>query len=214
MRYLFLLIIVIGLASCKKNKGITQKIEGSVTNRFSGKGINAVTVTLKARLIENGIYTSGFTVLGSTQTDANGNYSFSFDRTNAGLYVLSASHPDYYDQNDTINADQVNYNNPLRYNVKIPAKSAVQIHIVNVEPVDSTELFTYGYNGSDLPCDCCTKDHVVFVGPADTTFGCAVYGDRMFNYSYTIQADGKPIKQVKDSVFCPNGQTTQVNISY
>lgn len=214
MRVLIAFLALLALVSCKKKDGSVQAVSGTIVNQYSGKPVSGATVTLKARYIQNGVYSINYNEVGSAQTDANGYYKIDFQRINAGSFILDIRHPNYYSKTDTISADDVNNNNPLSHSSVIAAKSNIFIHIVNVEPVDSTEKFSYGYNGPALTCDCCTKEVIIIYGAVDTTFGCNVYGDRYYTYSYTVQTPHKPIVQVKDSIFCPAGQTANLNVNY
>ncbi len=215
MRHLLFFVLLIGLISCKKKeKENQQDVQGTISNRYSGQVVEGATVILKARLVENGVYHGNFSTLASAQTDASGNYQMSFDRVNAGVYLLEVRRSGYFSIADTIKADDVNYSNPYSHNASIPSQSSVSVKIKNTPDADSTDKITYNYTGTAMPCDCCVRDLMTFVGLVDTTLNCNVYGDRMFTYNYVTQTKTNPYQLRKDSVFVPAGQNVQVNINF
>ncbi len=213
-RVLLILLLSVAFGSCKKKNLLEQSITGTVTNFNSGQGVASAKVTIKARVIEGGIIHSNFSDLVTGYTSADGTFDLNFDKINAAEYRVEVSHASYFTTIASVSTDAVNGANPYNINIGVGSQSAVSVHFFNEEPVDSSEKFSYGYKGAELPCNCCTKEVITFIGPADSSISCNVYGEKYFTYSYTIVAAGKPITQVIDSAYCTAGQTTQININY
>ena len=191
--YLILLVICFWVSSCKKNYPSTHTtIDGYVVERGTGKPI----IGAQAILVKNtgGIGTNNLEVIGTTQADLNGYYSFTFDADDHSGYGVEAKDSRYEDWSYpyiSITTGVANHKNITLY-----PPAWLKTHIIN--PYSHVVLLGYSSTG--------------IVGNADTTIIDKVDGNGNFEIIYWVDKSGDANRTISN-IYCKGFDTTLYTIN-
>lgn len=217
MRYgLGLFLVVVLFFGCKKDKNDnTVDITGTVKDATSSGPISGATVRLYYRPLQNGVYSTNYTLFKSASTASDGTYSMTFDKpvTSDFKFVLDAANcfpaeiiknPDLISESETNTIDITAY-----------SSCSIQLHVKNASPVDGSDQIVFKYLGFNYTCSsCCSTTDQVFTGTAvDETISCMHYANMYVKYQYIVTKSGSSNLFI-DSVYCAKGATVPIEILY
>ena len=194
-KFLLISFLAVLFFSCKKNEPITFTISGNVKD-INNNNLSGTTVTLKIQEISGGTFSQNFNILETKTTDASGNYSFTFDKSNASGYRIEVNKANYYTQTTTINPDDLSSEVANNYNYALNSMAWLKVRLYNSNYADEvTYQMTQG--AFDCGANCCNGLPVEMNGYGfDTTFYCQNDG----GHDITCKA-----------IWVKNGQSNTVN---
>ncbi|MCX6256963.1 MAG: hypothetical protein NTW49_03555 [Bacteroidia bacterium] len=199
--------------SCKKeNSNLTVK--GQVRDTILNVLLSGVKVDLYVQKIVSGTLNYNYVFDKTTNTDLQGNFSFSTPVAYATGYKVYFTKTDYFDISEIMQVSD--FENSIHSEIYTMLPDAyLSVHIKNISPYDSSDMLKYHIlNGTTHCSDCCGTDYSTFTGmTVDTIKTCRVIGARNDSLEWFITKGGNAIPFVK-SYFCPAFQTTTVDIFY
>jgi hypothetical protein len=216
MKYaIIILAVATGLVTCRKKEKPTMVISGSVTDKGTGSGVSGATITIRYKPYKDGVFTTTYTYLTSTTTDGSGNYSFDIEKPNTSDFQFLVTATSYFGSEKVINPDNLSTSNANSQSFQIDASGTVQIHLKNNIPFDENDFFQFQTMGLNYSCStCCSNSPITKTGSTvDTTFTCDRYANRYLKYTYFKTKNGITTPG-EDSIYCPKGVTTNLEVLY
>ncbi len=175
---LFLLCSTLLLATaCKKN--ISYTIKGTVTDlSLSGKLQNA-TVELLTYSQGN---TTG-TVLQSSATDSEGNYSFTFDRDRYDKIEIKVIKNNYFSSSNSVLFSDLTSKEDYVMDLSLYARSWVKLRFMSDGNKDAKYIRQEGKKDCD---ECCTNGEVFIYNASDTSIYCINNGNTIYRIYYNV----------------------------
>lgn len=208
-----LLATFIGL-SCKKEKEKIT-INGTIYDPNLKTFLSNAHVTISASMISSGFYNSNYTDIASTTTDANGAFSFDFEKQKSAGYRIYISKDNYFDNTIDINDADIVPGTPYTPTYNLYPVGYIKLHVKNSNPFDTTDAIRYSYSSGYLTCfECCSN--VLFKGFGkhyDVTTKCKTYGSQNVNINWSVYKVGYDVAY-SDSFFCTPFDTTYYQILY
>lgn len=218
MRWVIVFIaLTIGFFGCKKNKEKPKMtIIGSVKDYVDNSGV-AGTIKLYYKPYVNGVFTSTYssTPLAVANVDASGSYSFESEKPATSDFKFVFESANYFTVEKIINPDNLSLENTNTLNYTVNSSGYVQFHFKNNTPYDSADFFQFQTFGLNYACaTCCTNSLIEKYGVlVDTSYSCIRYAKQYLRYNYYVTKNGST-SYVYDSVYCPQGVTTTLEILY
>lgn len=199
------------LTACKKDEN-TQRFEGTVKRGNLGQSLSGAQVIAQTQEINNGVFSSDYSSIGSMSTAADGRYTIPFETATYPSLRLQFSksgyHTRFVDVDPQFFADQ----NTFTKNIFLFPKSTIQVHVSDQLPAYSQLWMRY--KNTDFECTCCDDSWKYFTQPnIDTTFSCMVYGDQFVHYQYRWIGSGIDTL-IDDSIYCTAFETANIDLSY
>ena len=195
--------------SCKKDQ-IQYTVIGTVTNTVTNAAVNQVKLTFYQTEVNNNTLNPNFIYIGTTTTNSNGDYSFSFDRKNIDKFKILVEHSEYYVNETIYSAALLSTEDDVDFSYDLESKSWIEVRLKNTFVQNGEVLNFYKYNVKEGCEACCVIGNlaVPYTIP-DTTYVCNVIGDTYFKYTY-----GETIANTSttDSVLCTQFDTTRIFI--
>ncbi len=210
------LLALLALGSCKKPPPkVHYTISGIISDPYQPGGLAGATTTLSVQEIEGGVWSSGYRTIGSATSPESGNYSFTFEKTNAVQYRIEVRKDAYFGQEVFIRSDALNPNETFVSHHHLHSKAWLKTDLRNISPVDSLDELRYQQLSGVNNCSgCCNSSVVIYTGQTtDTSATCLLFGGRYTTFQYFVTKAGN-INSVIDSVFCTPFDTTTHTIRY
>jgi len=207
--YLFLILLIV--SSCTKDQ-IQYKLIGTFKNEITNSNISQVKLKFYQTEVNSNVLNPNFVYLGTTTTNSNGEYSFSFDRQNIDKFKITIEHPEFYENEIVYSSAVLSSENENVFNYELESKSWIKIRLKNNFAQEGEILNFHKYNVKEGCETCCVSGNlaVPYTIP-DTTFVCAVVGDVYFKYTYGVTPQNS---STTDSVLCTQFDTTSIFIQY
>ena len=205
MRFFYLLLLICSLSCSKKTSKFT--IIGSIRDSSLDEYLSNATVSIYKKIQGN----SFETIIGTTSTNSQGHYCFTFDRDKSEKYILKISKDNYFNNEEIILFSSLTIEGENIRNYSISAKSWVKLHFKNIDPKPEDQL-RYMKQEGKVSCDeCCPIDYQYIYGSADTSIYCINDGNTNFSYIYAvIGTSNQAIKSIKTIPF----DTTEIYLEY
>lgn len=199
------------ISACKKENN-TITFEGKVTEFSGGGAVEGVSIIIEEKKLENGAIPINYSVLGTTTTDASGNYQFTFEKDRTIEVKISAELDDFYHEMVIRDIDDLSLVEVNIENFILRAKAIAKISIENNGVTDfGDEISLVVDNDASICQTCC--DGIVLNGAVDTIIYCNVTGNEELDYSY-LTSNEFGVNFSEQTVYCPPGDTTQIFITY
>lgn len=205
MRFFYLLLLICSLSCSKKTSKFT--IIGSIRDSSLDEYLSNATVSIYKKIQGN----SFETIIGTTSTNSQGHYCFTFDRDKSEKYILKISKDNYFNNEEIILFSSLTIEGENIRNYSISAKSWVKLHFKNIDPKPEDQL-RYMKQEGKVSCDeCCPIDYQYIYGSADTSIYCINDGNTNFSYIYAVIGTlNQAIKSIKTIPF----DTTEIYLEY
>ena len=110
MKTLYTLLILMTIMSCKKDQ-IQYKIIGTVKNKITNSDIGQVKLKFYQTELNANVLNPNFVYQGTTTTNSNGEYSFSFDRKKIDDFKITVEHDEYYTIENVFSSSELSSEN-------------------------------------------------------------------------------------------------------
>ena len=205
MRFFYLLLLICSLSCSKKTSKFT--IIGSIRDSSLDEYLSNATVSIYKKIQGN----SFETIIGTTSTNSQGHYCFTFDRDKSEKYILKISKDNYFNNEEIILISSLTIEGENIRNYSISAKSWVKLHFKNIDPKPEDQLRYMKQEGKILCDECCPIDYQYIYGSADTSIYCINDGNTNFSYIYAVIGTlNQAIKSIKTIPF----DTTEIYLEY
>lgn len=190
-------------------------ITGRVSDKSDNSAISGATIKVYYKPYENGVYTSAYSFLTSTTTDASGNYTFDQEKPNTSDFKFIIEATNYFAVEKVINPDNISLSETNTLNFTPDPSSLVNFHFKNNSPYDADDNLQFVTFGLNPACaTCCTNDARNFPGTSvDATFSCTRYAKRYLKYQYFVTKAGFT-QSYMDSIYCTFGTPVTLEILY
>lgn len=216
MKLIFLLcLILVTFFSCKKKDADKMTISGQIRDPFQNIAVQGVTVDLFVKKIESGVYSSGYSLIQSSNTGNSGDFSFSFDAVIASSYKLSLRKAGYFNSEQEINPNKVTKGNNYNQQYSFYSEAFLKLHIINNTPSSSSDQITFRITKGYLNAyECCWDSFYTYVGKnVDVYQKCKIYGSQKLVFEWSVKNINSTIFHC-DSLFCNSFDTAFYDITY
>ncbi len=205
MRFFYLLLFICSVSCSKKISKYT--LSGTIRDSSLDENLSNATISIYKKLQGN----SFETLIGTSSTNSQGQYSFTFDRDKSEKYILKISKDKYFSTEETILFTSLTIEGNNIRNYSTTAKSWVKLHFKNIDAKPEDQL-RYMKQEGKVSCDeCCPIDYQYIYGSADTSIYCINDGNTSYSYIYAvIGTSNQAIKSVKTIPF----DTTEIYLEY
>ncbi len=212
---LFVFLSISLLFSCKKNKKGEVVISGTVTDAVDGTLIGGATINLYYRPLQNGVYSTNYSLYATTTANASGFYSFKVNKPVSSDFKFSASSPACFTTEIIKNPDGISTKNDNKINFSLYSSCTIQLRLFNNAPLNSLDNIDFKFLGINFSCtSCCNNTSQVYSGTSvDVTTNCNRYAKSYLRYQYIV-TKGSGSNLFYDSVYCPKGAIVPINILY
>jgi hypothetical protein len=213
--FLFGLLGMLILPACKKNKELQITIKGQVTHSTDGTPAAGIQVKFQYQGISNSTVTSAYTTLGSTTTDASGNYSYTFEKQAASKYRIQLNSSFHFAAESEEAADNFSATQDNIRNLNIAPLGWFSIRITNANPVNSSDQIIYQNNTeASNPVGCCNNNAIALTGTSiDTILICKRYGGSRVRFTWNVSKLTGNTNNT-DSILCPKFDTAYYQLNY
>ena len=222
VRNLIILSVAIPLAvllffsfnSCKK-KVDKLTISGLLYQNGISSPLSGVHVTLKAKKMSGGAWTSNYETVTSGTTGADGKFSFTFNLMKVSGYRLIFEKTNYFTLTNDFSDNVLSNGGEYFKNYQVYAVAYLEVHIKNSTPVNSSDFMTYQLTGGTSgDIDCCSDTISNFFGTnIDVTRICKTYADQNIKIDWRYTKINIPHISVIN-ITCPAFDTTSVQLFY
>lgn len=205
---LFLMLL---LFSCNKENN-TVSFKGKVTEITGGGNLEGITVFFEEKKLVNGSIPINFTTLGYSTTDANGNYTFEFEKQKTIELKITTENDVFYPQSVIKKVDGLSMIEDNIQDFKLSAKAYAKFYIQNTGDSDPSDEITLIVDNDASICQkCCSA--ITLNAQVDTVIVCNVTGNADFDYNYLVTNESG-VSFGENTIYCPAGDTTQIFITY
>ena len=198
--------ILISLFSCSK-KSSNYVLKGTIYDSSLNSLLANASISLYKQLPGN----SYETLISSTTSDSDGNYSFNFGRDKSEKYTIKISKVNYFSIDEIITVASLSVGTENNRNYSLSAKSWVKLHFKNIDP-HPEDIFRFMKQQGKVNCtECCPSSYQYLYGVKDTSIYCANDGNTTYSYIYAVI--GTTNQDIK-SVITPPFDTTELYIEY
>lgn len=203
--------------ACKKNEE-PEPVTFSGQINDPVQGIPVANATVKIALQQsanNNVINTGFVVMASTTTDANGNYSITFSPENPVTYRLIVEKNLYFGQQTDYSHNAIATGSNTTTNFNINPVGWFKVNIKNVNPVDNDDVILFQNTSENNGCaTCCSNTAVSFTGMnVDTYILCQRVAHPNITYSWFVTKNGN-LTTFNSSTSGIVGDTAVVTINY
>jgi hypothetical protein len=171
--------------ACKEED--KNSINGTVYSYPESELISNISVTLDAKLIDQGSFSNTWSNVGNTTTDNSGTFNFSFDALRVNIYKLSLSGEQY--RTKIIEFEPTDFAAEYNFNETMVKDASLEIYIKN-NILPKSESDEIRIRVSDIPEECNDCSEEVFTiltgSDIDTTLIYQIVGDDEIHFEYTI----------------------------
>ena len=205
MRFFYLLLFIFSVSCSKKTSKFT--LSGTIRDLSLNENLSNATISIYKKLQGN----SFETLIGTTSTNSQGHYSFTFDRDKSEKYILKISKNNYFNTEEIILFSSLTIKGENIRNYSTSAKSWVKLHFKNIDPKPEDQLRYMKQEGKILCDECCPIDYQYIYGSADTSIYCINDGNTSFSYIYAVI--GTSNQAIKSVITIPF-DTTEIYLEY
>jgi hypothetical protein len=202
------------LLSCHKNKGEIS-IRGQVFDPNTNVNVEGATVILSASKIVSGVYSSGYSELDRTTTDANGSFSFDFKEQKVVGYQMYITNSGYFSFTKDISSDDITAGETYSPTYDLYPIGYIKLNVYNQSPFDTADFISYSFSSGYLICyECC--DNSIHYGhgiQVNDSLKCKTNGNHDVTFIWNVTKNHQTI-QHSGSVYCRAFDTTAYNIFY
>ncbi len=186
--FIALLLMGIGLNSCKEEE--MNEVSGFVIGYPELETLDNVEVQLDVKKATQGSYATSWENLGTTTTDSDGKFDFSFENIRAYEYRLIISRENY--RTKTILFEPKDYVSTYDFQETMIKDASLEITIRNmIFPMNPSDEIRIRVSDYPVECtDCSGSDFITLYGAIDTVLTYMVAGDDEVLIEYTIDKDG------------------------
>ena len=204
MRFIPVIYIVAALifTGCRKPK--VYEVHGSVTEFYSGSGVEGADVEVAYSPISYGSVSAGYETLVTTKTGERGGYQLSFDFVSTATFRIRVRQAGYLLAEEVVSADEWSTKEDNALDVIMYKSAELRFHLVNTAQSDGQLLLSFSQNSEGCD-DCCDyQQGRLFEGYFDTTISCPVYGNQLIQYKLTRIYPGSAVPE-SHSIFVDQG---------
>lgn len=201
-----ILLFFLPFHQCKKGAA-TFTLKGTITDETLNQGLNNAQVYLYK--VPAG--SSEKILIESKQLDANGNFSFSFQREAIEKYVIMIEKENYFLIEEDIYFSTLTTTQDNIRDYSTTAKSWVKIKLKNNNPQTNDHLRYIKQEGKVNCIECCPSSEQNYYGDLDTSIYCI--NDANTNYSiyyWIIGTNQQNLLSANTSIF----DTTEILLNY
>lgn len=200
--------------SCKKDKNVI-KISGTVYDPNTKAYVSGAHINISASKVTSGFYNPNYTDIASTISDANGAFSFEFDKEKTAGYRFYIFKENYFDITTDVPDDDIVAGETYSPTFNLYPEAYIKIHVKNSSPYNSTDFIAYSYESGLVQCaECCTNTTFKGYGTDyDTLFTCKTYGNKDIKLFWHVTKVGTDMAY-SDTIFAPAFDTTQYQLFY
>ena len=200
--------------SCRKDK-TKITINGTVYDPNSNAYVIGANVTISASGVSSGYYNSSYTDIATTTTDANGKFTFHFDKEKSAGYRIYISKSNYFDNTIDVSGADLEPGIPYSPTYNLNTKAFIKLRVKNALPNNSNDQIIYSYSSGYLSCyECCSNTNCIGYGVNyDSTLTCKTYGNQnVIIFWHSIKGSGDVLHY--DTIYCSAFDTTNFQILY
>lgn len=185
--------------------------QGTITEDQNGSALSGVQVDIFQKPFDSQVVTSNYELAGSAVTDANGNFSVSFERTKVTEFKVHLNKENYFKQDIIIGSGEVSSENVNQVDVELQAKSFMKFTIQNTGTASQSDNLNLLLLNPKTDCDNCPQsDSYFFEGVVDTTVVYPTDAGRYYNFTYIHVG----VTSASDSVYITPFDTINYTINY
>lgn len=211
MRYFFpFLFFVLFLGNSCKKKELVFEFEGNIKSLNSGVSLKGVKIEAYSYALLN----SSKDLIGSTVTDAGGNYSLKLKRGKYKKIKIELSKNNYFNNSKSFPFDDLSTETTNSFNSTLSPKSWTKFIIKDIYSNDPNDELKIQKVGGKTDCpDCCSNSAEFYHGVVDTVVICPNDGDTYTKFYYWV--NGQTLNGTgKDSVYNTPFDTIPFPITY
>lgn len=171
-------VVLIGIIGCKKDT-ITYTITGNVHDLSLDQNLSGATITVTTTMANssNGGTSKTYT------TDANGNFSFTFERGKIESILLEVSKDNYFEKTATYTLEDLSIDEDNVVNFNIYAKSWVKIRFLG----DGANDYHYTRSQGLSNCtECCPGTEQTLYDVTDQSVYCINNGNTLYEIYWNV----------------------------
>jgi hypothetical protein len=215
MRTISILILLLILASCKKDKNENMVFSGTVNMAFSSGNAPNIKVVAYGKVYESGSFNTSLKKIKSTYTDQSGKYTLEVPNQNYVELKFETRSDSFFPHTQPVNVDLLEPNEVNEINFSIKPKAELRITVKNAFPFNHQDFAEYTNFRTNFDCFCCQGTPYSFTGiQVDTTFSCFLYGNHYMIYRFRYSRTFTPITDQIDSILCKPFEVTHLQFNY
>lgn len=211
-----LILFVSILLSCNKRENGKIIIKGSVYDSRSGIYVDNASVNLATKKVNQGVYSSTYSNLSNSRTDASGKYEFDFKFEKYLDYRMLIRKENYIEKTQIVSGDYTSINVPLLMpTIDLIPSGYYKVRVKSQFPFNNNDFMRFQIlNANFNECDCCRNIIFTHTGTSfDTTYKCISYAQQYLYFKLETVKNG--VETIKiDSVFIVKGDTTFAEVLY
>lgn len=212
---LFLFACTLLFYACRK-KEEKYTISGKTWNPQLASNVEGINVSLYARIIENGVWNSQYSLIESQLSQGGGSFSFTFEKNVVSDFKLTFVSQGYFTEEYLINPSNVKPGADYSNTYPVHLEAWLKVVVKNFPSATEDDFLSCRiYSGNVSGCNtCCNDEMKYFEGPGvDTSFICKLYGHRKVAVE-RIFTNETINQQNTDSVWINENDTTRFNVYY
>jgi len=212
MRVFSVLIMVVAIAGCTKQKTDHFMFDCTVFDQKINAAVEGVSVVMKVQRVTGG-FNPNWETVGTTVTDASGNFYLEVEKEVFYAYKLELTHASHFYKEYEISPDDVPISHAYEATFNIEPKAWVSVHLQNQ---DISQTVTVAIEGDTENCsECCSGPSTIIQGwPVDSTLTCLMYGNEDAEVSGTFVDINGGVHVISETVVAAAFDTTVVDIIY
>ena len=192
------LIIFIITFSCNKDDEVLT-IKGSISS--SDENVTDVSISVLGKKVESGTYNASFKTLGTTKTDASGNFSLEIEKENITEYKINISKYRYFTIEELFYSSNFT-DGVFSKDYTINPSATITIVVKNTSPVNSNDYFKYKITSGYINAIGSCSETSEFNGTnIDEEYTCNVIGSQDVVFEWIRAKNGNTTTGTK-SVYC------------
>ena len=210
--YFFILSIAFIFFSCDKEETEKMMVSGQVQTPTSELTSPAdVMVKLYAQKITSGTWNTSYSLVTSQKTNANGQFSLSFDAIRASAYRIELSKDKYFDITSDIDPSNIVKGQNYIVNYEIHPEAYLRLNIINTSPFNNLDKMNYYFSNGALECsDTITS----YIGTTvNTSKVCKVYGGQEIQLNWNVKKNNQ-VNVYNTAIYATPFDTTTYNLFY
>ncbi|MEZ4721887.1 MAG: hypothetical protein R2813_08445 [Flavobacteriales bacterium] len=169
--------------SCRKEQEMT--VYGDVLDGNTKELLSSIPIILSYSSVQNGVYSSGYSLLAKGSTNESGNYRLDFERSSVVDYLMEVNAPEYFLYQEKVDRDEWSPKEENRYDIELYLATNLRLHIVNRTSASNTLTLDMGDHSPNCP-SCCPQEKLYFSGLVDTILDCKIYGNQIVPYTANV----------------------------